>query len=86
MMTDNDFDVIDELYFIQSYQYLTKTLDMSGKNIKTTLEGLLKRGWINCYITPTEEIEFDIRNFEKEYRNYHYLATKAGLLAHNSNY
>lgn len=85
-MTDNKFDLIDELYFIQSYQYLAKTLDVNDEDIKLTLEGLLKRGWINCYISPTKEIEFDIKNFEKEYRNYHYLATKAGLLAHNSNY
>ncbi len=84
MMTDKEFDLLDELYFIRSYQYLSKTLDVNDEDLKLTLEGLLKRGWINYYISPMEEIEFDIRDFEKEYRNYHYLATKAGLLAHNS--
>ena len=85
-MTDNEFDLLDELYFLQSYPYLVKTLNMSEDVIHSTLDILLKKGWIKCYISPTEEIDFDISKFEKEYWNYHYLATKAGLLAHNSNY
>ena len=85
-MTDNEFDIIDELYFIQSYKNLVKTMNVSKDKIRSTLENLLKKGWVKCFISPTDEIEFDIEKFEKEYWNYHYLATKAGLLAHNSNY
>ena len=85
-MTDAEFDILDELYFLQSYKDLTKSLDMSDGEIKSALEKLIIKGWVKCYISPTAEIELDIGELEKEYWNYHYLATKAGLLAHNSNY
>lgn len=85
-MTTLEFDVLDELYFLQSYQDLDKSLDLSNHELKSTLQLLLVKGWLKCYVSPTEEMEFESSAFEKDYRNYHYLATKAGLLAHNSNF
>jgi len=85
-MTEIEFDVLDELYFLQSYEYLVKTLKMDDAKLKPTLISLLEKGWVKCYRTPNDEIEFDNSEFESEYWNYHYLASKAGLLAHNSNY
>lgn len=85
-MTTAEFDVLDELYFLQAYKELVETLKMSDSELKPILENLLKRGWIKCYLSPFEEMELDISDLEKEYWNYHYLATKAGLLAHNSNF
>ena len=85
-MTNIEFDVLDELYFLQSYKYLINTLELSDGRLKDTLRVLLEKGWLKCYISPTDEIEFESSNFEKEYWNYYYLATKAGLLAHNSNF
>jgi hypothetical protein len=85
-MTNAEFDVLDELYFLCSYHDLAKSLDMSDEVIKSTLDKLLGRGWVKCFLSPTEEIELDISNLETEYRKYHYLATKAGLRAHNSNF
>ena len=29
-MTNDEFDVLDELYFLQSYEYLANTLDLSA--------------------------------------------------------
>lgn len=85
-MTNAEFDVLDELYFLRSYKDLADSLDMSDDLIRATLERLLKRTWIKCYSSPIEEIELDIKKLETEYWKYHYLATKAGLRAHNSNY
>ena len=85
-MTTNEFDVLDELYFLQSYEDLIKTLKLPNKTIKEALLELIKKGWLKCYISPTEELTFESTEFERDYRNYHYLATKAGLLAHNSNF
>ncbi len=85
-MSDNEFDLIDELYFIVPYSILEKSIDLTDEILKSTLKDLLSKGWINCYYSQTDEIEFDIVLFEKEYRNYHYLATKKGLLAHNGKY
>jgi len=85
-MTSIEFDVLDELYFLQPYLYLIITLKLDDKILQKTLLELIKKGWVICYSSPTEEVEFEKRKFEKGYRNYHYLASKAGLLAHNSNF
>lgn len=85
-MTNIEFDVLDELYFLQSYKYLSKTLDFSDEQLKSTLRSLLEKGWLKCYKLPTDEIAFESVEFEKDYMNYYYLASKAGLLAHNSNF
>ena len=85
-MTTIEFDVLDELYFIQSYEYLLRTLKLNDNTLKDVLYELLKKNWLKCYSSPTEELNFETSDFERDYWNYHYLATKAGLLAHNSNY
>ncbi len=83
-MTDNEFDVLDELYFVQSFEALTQVLSMPEQELKLALEALLKKGWIKCFQSLTEELPADEIHFETQYRNYYYLASKAGLLAHNS--
>lgn len=85
-MTTVENDVLDELYFVQPYEYLVNTLELSNENLKSTRCSLLEKGWINCYSSPTKEIDFENKEFENDYWNYHYLADKTGLLAHNSNY
>jgi len=85
-MTEIEFDVLDELYFLQSYRYLINTLNMEDGALKETLFELIEKGWLRCYSSPTEEIQVEKSVFEKKYSDYHYLASKAGLLAHNSNF
>ena len=85
-MTDLEFNVLDELYFLQSYGYLSKTLELTDEELKKALSSLLKKGWVRCYSSPSDELGSDSLEIESEYWNYHYLATKAGLLAHNSNF
>lgn len=85
-MTNIEFDILDELYFIQSYDFLVRTLKLNDKLLKKSLRDLIARGWVTCYSSPSEELAFESDEFEKDYCNYHYLATKAGLMAHNSNF
>ncbi len=67
-MSDLEFDLLDELYFVQSYQYLQETLNWDDQTLKSTLQHLYDKAWINLL---------------EQGQLYHYLATKAGLLAHN---
>jgi hypothetical protein len=83
-MTDIEFDVLDELYFIESFDSLSNTLSMSEEQLKTTLSGLLEKGWIKCLASATGDLPAEEAGFENHYNKYYYLATKAGLLAHNS--
>ena len=83
-MTQFEFDILEELYLIQSFHELLKKLDCDQNELKQTLQILLQKDWVRCYKPPTEELIFEKTAFEKEFIKYHYLATKAGLLAHNS--
>ncbi|NJN24718.1 MAG: hypothetical protein HC819_01350 [Cyclobacteriaceae bacterium] len=84
-MTNNEFEVLDELYFLQSYTYLAKTLELDDHKLKTTLRQLLEKKWVKCFASPMEELDFEPGKFENDFWNYYYLASKEGLLAHNGN-
>lgn len=83
-MTDLEYDLLDELYFVQSFDYLQNALAIEEPALKETLESLLKKGWVKCFVNNTEEVFIEDMDFEKRYRQYSYLATKQGLLAHNA--
>ena len=85
-MTDKEFDILDELYFLQSYKVLRNLMKMPDEELRDELMGLFKKGWIRCYTSPEEEIDFDLKHFKTDFQNYYYLASKEGLLAHNSNF
>ncbi len=82
-MTDDQFDLLDELYFVQSFDYLKETLEWGKDRLKETLKSLIDKGWVKCYENRKAETITDVIDFEGLYNRYFYLATKAGLLAHN---
>ncbi|MGD1840576.1 MAG: transporter [Thermonemataceae bacterium] len=82
-MTDLEYDILDELYFVNPFRSLIEELDMAEQVLKPLLWQLLQKGWIKCMSPKGDETITDLSNFEQEYKNYHYLATKSGLLAHN---
>ncbi|MCU0445838.1 MAG: transporter [Microscillaceae bacterium] len=84
-MSDLEFDILDELYFVEPYSTLKNALDVDEVQLKNTLADLLKKGWVKCFDAHTKEpIMEDDLAFDAHYQQYHYLATKEGLLAHNS--
>lgn len=85
-MSDLEFDVLDELYFVQSFSDLRAVLQWDDPVLRDTLEQLYHKGWIRCYTSPTEELFGEDIDLETQYHTYYYLASKAGLFAHNSTY
>lgn len=83
-MSDLEFDVLDELYFVQSYSALGDATGFEDDLLKKVLKKLLTKKWIKCLSSMTDDIPYDELDFEKDFRNIFYLATKSGLLAHNS--
>jgi hypothetical protein len=83
-MSDLEYDVLDELYFVQSFKHLREVLKWNDEVLKDTIEKLLHKEWIRCYVSPTEELFGDDIDFETRYHTYYYLASKSGLFAHNS--
>lgn len=82
-MTDLEFDVLDELYFVVPYHHLKEELDLDDNALKGVLESLLAKGWIKCFLTASEEAVKSEIDFDNKYKDYFYLASKQGLLAHN---
>ena len=82
-MTDQEFDVLDELYFVQPFEYLISEVELDTYEIKEALKGLLDKKYIKCFESVDEEVFEQDLDFENKYAEYYYLATKAGLLAHN---
>lgn len=83
-MTELEFDVLDELYFVQSFDYLVKEINVDSSSLKHTLGKLLEKGWIKCFHDGVNEVFEDELDFDHNYKKYHYLATKQGLMAHNT--
>ncbi|GEO04052.1 hypothetical protein AAE02nite_17160 [Adhaeribacter aerolatus] len=84
-MNEIEYDIIDELYFVTSYGDIAEALNLNGEALSNHLAGLLKKGHIKAlYPDPDTEVSFDEIQFKANYQQYFYLATKAGLIAHNS--
>ena len=82
-MTELEYDVLDELYFVVSFAELQTTLDLEADELKNVLQTLLRRDWVKCLSSQTDELSAPEVNFEQRYRDYFYLATKSGLLSHH---
>ncbi len=82
-MTDQEYDVLDELYFVVPFSHLRQELKMEEEALKDILQSLFRKGWIKCFLNASEEAVSSEVDLERQYHQYFYLASKAGLLAHN---
>ena len=82
-MSDEEFDLIDELYFVQKYDLIKESLGWEDKQLLITLNSLYQSGMIKCLASPDTE-RFDVVDIFAEGKNLFYLATKKGLMAHNT--
>lgn len=84
-MTDEEFDVLDELYFVQSFTELMTLTEKSLQELVPVLENIYRKGWIKVMESVEDELSEDKVDFQSiESKNYLFLATKSGLMAHNS--
>ena len=83
-MTDQEFDVLDELYFVQSFEEVLEATALPAETLRKVLQDLLEKGWIRCFVSRSGDVSAEETNFQEHYQHYFYLATKAGLKAHNS--
>lgn len=83
-MTDSEFDVLDELYFVTSFGQLKEATQLETTRLIDIIQSIHQKGWIRIMETVDEEVpagQLDLPNLAG---NYYFLATKEGLLAHNS--
>lgn len=82
-MSEEEFDLIDELYFVQSYKYLQEELGWDDDKLLVNLQKLYDKGFIKCLTHPDKEL-FDDIDIKGQGTRYYYLATKKGLMHHNT--
>jgi len=83
-MTEQEYQIMDELYFVISFQELQEKLFLDEAELKKSLAALLVRKYVKCFGNVSDEIPPEHIDFENNYWNYHYLASKEGLFAHNT--
>jgi len=83
-MTNLEFEVLDQLYFVESFSKVKEELALEEELLKNTLKEMIEKGWVKCFLDHYTEVVMDTKQFEEKYTLYQYLATKEGLLAHNS--
>jgi hypothetical protein len=83
-MTELEFDILDKLYFPSNIAHLQKEIRLSVTLIKDTLWQMKKKDWIKILKNYDEEYDPTEEEFQKYFENYHYIATKKGLMLHNS--
>lgn len=83
-MTDLEFDLIDNLYFVQRFEALCKAVEIEEEELKKILFQMVQKDWVKVMDMQTDEEILDAAVWTKNYSAYFYLATKKGLLAHNT--
>lgn len=82
-MTDLEYDILDELYFVISYEELIQQVDMAESDLRKGIFELFSKGWVRVFSDPDETLDYE--NLTEELLSTGYLlASKAGLKAHNS--
>jgi len=83
LMSDVEFDVLDELYFVISFEALADSTQLHPEKLKEVLALLHEKGWLKVYKSASEELPDGFLNLKENAQELLFLASKAGLLAHN---
>lgn len=84
-MSNNEFDILDELYFVTSFPDLRSTLSLSDQELCDALQSLIRQGYVRIlYPDQDTEHDYDEATFSRHCQDFFFLATKAGLVVHNS--
>ncbi len=83
-MTDEEFEVLDELYFVQSFKDLVDLTSRESGKLRDILSQLHQKGWIRILDGVDDEVPKDRVDLINHFEDYFYLASKEGLMAHNT--
>ncbi|SNR34269.1 helix-turn-helix domain-containing protein [Hymenobacter mucosus] len=84
-VTDPEFDILDELYFVTSFPDLARKTGLTPPELERHLRSLLEQGLVRSYWPdPDTELAFEESSFGAIVRDCFFLASKEGLLQHNT--
>ncbi len=84
-VTDPEFDLLDELYFVTPFRTLLQKTGLPAAELENQLRSLLEQGLVRSYWPdPDTELAYETTSFGAIARDASYLASKEGLLQHNT--
>ena len=83
-MSEEEFELIDQLYFIKNFDQLRQEMQIDELNLRELIYLLSQKKWLKCLLNE-REIEILNRDFFiEQYKNLSFNATKEGLKAHHN--
>jgi hypothetical protein len=85
-LTDIEYDILNAIYFVEPFRTITAECKAPEKVVADVLKQLIDKKYVSPMQFDENKQEY-IRTFfydSDDMNAYHYLATKEGLLAHNS--
>ncbi len=82
-MTNLEYDILDELYFVISYADLKEQINLEEEELKAGIAGLFEKGWVRVFASPDDTLDYEKLNDDLLVNSY-LLASKTGLKAHNT--
>jgi len=85
-LSDIEYDVLNAIYFVESFNTILEECKYPQNVVADVLKQLIAKKFVTSMQFDEEKQEFK-KTFYYDSDNmhaYHYLATKEGLLAHNS--
>lgn len=84
-MTDIQYLILDELYFVTNFSTLLNAVDLASDRLKDELIVLIQNEWVKILDNDRDyELDYEPHIFSQNFDSYYYLATKKGLFEHNS--
>lgn len=83
-MTELQFDILDELYFVTGFEDLQKQTGLEKARLLNELGKMIDNGWVKIFEGETELEKEQLDPDPAISTTYRFLATKKGLFAHNS--
>jgi hypothetical protein len=85
-MNELEFTVLDELYFVNSFYSLQQETTIDSNQLIAVIKGLLSKKYVTQLVFSkliNDYIKLDAPDYSKLTESY-FVATKEGLLAHNT--
>ena len=82
-MTDVQYDLLDELYFVISFTDLEERVELEREILLKEIHQLFEQGWVRVFKSPDDTMDYE-KIDDQLLANSYLLASKQGLKAHNS--
>lgn len=85
-LSNLEYDILGAVYFVESFDNILAECDEKENIVADVLKSLIQRKYVTAMVFDQEKTEY-VKSFiydSDNMRAYYYLATRDGLLKHNS--